>query len=286
MVRVALVSLFLGACSCLPAFAATEPPKPEAPKAMNAKCPITNEDVDPGTPTVVYKNVTVGFCCPGCDKKFLAMEAKEKDAFVAKLATFDARPKVAPPADAKSGAINGMCPISKEPIEDAKIASVVNGSKVAFCCEKCKTKFDKMAEGERVKIVTTLLEAKAKSDAAAKATGVAHSTLMGELVELGCFLDKGAKGADHAACAESCAQRGAPLALLVKAEPGKGEQLVLVIAKGKKSLADAAKGNFGKPVSLTGQLVNKHGLSAIVIDTDNAVQAITCEDDAAAKKNH
>jgi len=39
-------------------------------KIWNKYCPVRGEEVDPETPTVDYKGKKVGFCCPGCDKKF------------------------------------------------------------------------------------------------------------------------------------------------------------------------------------------------------------------------
>jgi hypothetical protein len=44
----------------------------------------------------------------------------------------------------------------------------------------------------------------------------ADMTVKGEVVDVACALDKGAggKGADHAACAMSCAKRGQPVGIL------------------------------------------------------------------------
>lgn len=39
-------------------------------KIFNKYCPVRGEEVDPETPTVDYKGKKIGFCCPGCDKKF------------------------------------------------------------------------------------------------------------------------------------------------------------------------------------------------------------------------
>jgi len=36
----------------------------------NKVCPITGEDVDSDTETVVFHGKTIGFCCSGCIKKF------------------------------------------------------------------------------------------------------------------------------------------------------------------------------------------------------------------------
>jgi len=40
-------------------------------KIWNAYCPVKGGEVDPATPTMQYKGKTIGFCCPGCDAKFM-----------------------------------------------------------------------------------------------------------------------------------------------------------------------------------------------------------------------
>ena len=41
-------------------------------KIYNIFCPVTGNEVDPDSPTVEYKGKIYGFCCPGCDDKFVA----------------------------------------------------------------------------------------------------------------------------------------------------------------------------------------------------------------------
>ncbi len=36
----------------------------------NKVCPVMGEEVDSEAPTEQYNGKTIGFCCPGCDKKF------------------------------------------------------------------------------------------------------------------------------------------------------------------------------------------------------------------------
>lgn len=43
----------------------------KAAKIWNSYCPVRGGEVDPETPTLQYKGKTVGFCCPGCDTKFM-----------------------------------------------------------------------------------------------------------------------------------------------------------------------------------------------------------------------
>lgn len=38
---------------------------------FNKVCPVLGEDVSPSKPTVIYKGKIYGFCCAGCDKKFM-----------------------------------------------------------------------------------------------------------------------------------------------------------------------------------------------------------------------
>lgn len=45
-------------------------------KIWNKVCPVKGEEVDPEAPTVEYQGKTIGFCCPGCDKKFRAEPEK------------------------------------------------------------------------------------------------------------------------------------------------------------------------------------------------------------------
>ncbi len=46
--------------------------KLDTAKIWNKYCPVRGEEVDPESPTVMYKGKKIGFCCPGCDKKFKA----------------------------------------------------------------------------------------------------------------------------------------------------------------------------------------------------------------------
>src|SRR5271154_3106622 len=61
--------------------------------------------------------------------------------------------------------------------------------------------------------------ASAKADAPAApgkqtASAPGEQTIRGELVDLACYLDHGAKGEHHKACATSCALKGLPIGLL------------------------------------------------------------------------
>jgi hypothetical protein len=89
----------------------------------------------------------------------------------------------------------------------------------------------------------------ADSDAATK-------TVKGEIVDLMCYLDHGAKGEKHKGCATKCIESGGPVGLL------SGDDLYLVIgdhAPVNKELASKA----AQTVTLKGKVVEKNGMKMI-----------------------
>lgn len=94
---------------------------------------------------------------------------------------------------------------------------------------------------------------------AAKAASV--TTLKGELVDLGCYLDHGTTGEKHGKCAKMCVTGGAPMGLVTKA----GDLYLVVGAHGQEKAFAAAKELAGENASLTGNLTKKGGLQAIMV---------------------
>ena len=89
----------------------------------------------------------------------------------------------------------------------------------------------------------------ADSDAATK-------TVKGEIVDLMCYLDHGAKGEKHKSCAGKCIEGGGPVGLL------SGEDLYLVVgdhAPINKELSPKA----GETVTLKGKVVERNGMKMI-----------------------
>jgi hypothetical protein len=81
-------------------------------------------------------------------------------------------------------------------------------------------------------------------------------TVTGEIVDLMCYLDHGAKGEKHKGCAEKCINSGGPVGLV------SGEDIYLVIGDHKpinKELASMA----AQTVTLKGKVVEKHGMKMI-----------------------
>ncbi len=93
--------------------------------------------------------------------------------------------------------------------------------------------------------------------AAEEKAGGQTQTLKGEVVDLMCYLDHGAKGEKHRGCAEKCIKSGGPVGLLTA-----DDQLYLVIGDHKpmnKELAAKA----AQTVTLKGKVVERHGMKMI-----------------------
>jgi hypothetical protein len=89
----------------------------------------------------------------------------------------------------------------------------------------------------------------ADSDAATK-------SVTGEVVDLMCYLDHGAKGEKHQGCAQKCIKGGGPVGLL------SGEDLYLVIGDHKPMNEELAP-KAGQTITLKGKVVEKHGMKMI-----------------------
>jgi len=108
---VPVLALLAGA-SALPsmsAFALARESAVLAAGPVNKNCPIMGKEVDAETPTREFKGVTIGFCCPGCDRKWDKKTDAEKMTLLAKaspeaitaiLAADDASKRAAQPAAA------------------------------------------------------------------------------------------------------------------------------------------------------------------------------------------
>ncbi len=107
-----------------------------------AMCPVMNEPVSyfVSTPTA---DGPVYFCCKGCIKKFkkntskYAAKVERQRAVLAKL------PK-----------IQVSCPVSGE-VVDSAVTVDHNGEKVAFCCTKCKDKFQSYPSRFKAKLAAS-----------------------------------------------------------------------------------------------------------------------------------
>jgi hypothetical protein len=93
---------------------------------------------------------------------------------------------------------------------------------------------------------------------AADAPAAAGQTqsITGEVVDLMCYLDHGAKGEKHKSCAEKCIKSGGPVGLL------SGEHLYLVIGD-HKPMNDELASKAAQTVTLRGKVVERNGMKMI-----------------------
>jgi len=107
-------------------------------KLEGVKCIVSGEPAV-ASASAAYKDGKVYFCCKDCIKGFTANTAK--------YAT-----KANHHLVATGQAKQANCPISGEPIAQDKSLEV-NGAKVYFCCDKCKTTVAKAAGDEQMNMV-------------------------------------------------------------------------------------------------------------------------------------
>ena len=107
-----------------------------------------------------------------------------------------------------------------------------------------------LAFGASLALPVLGLGAEAKADDATQ-------TIKGEIVDLMCYLDHGAKGEKHKGCATKCIESGGPVGLLTA-----DDQLYLVIgdhAPMNKELSAKA----AQTVTLKGKVVERNGIKMI-----------------------
>lgn len=93
----------------------------------------------------------------------------------------------------------------------------------------------------------------------------AADTVTGEIVEKACFVDRGAHGEDHAACAKRCFERGGDVGLLT----ADGDLYILKPAEDAEAF-EALKGLAGQTVSVTGDWGENDGEYKTFIVTASA----------------
>lgn len=71
-----------------------------------------------------------------------------------------------------------------------------------------------------------------------------------------CYLDHGAKGSKHRACASICIRNGGPVGLL------SGDQLYLVVGE-RKPINDQLASKASETVKLKGKIVERNGVKMI-----------------------
>jgi len=96
----------------------------------------------------------------------------------------------------------------------------------------------------------------------------AAATIKGELVDLMCYVDHGARGEAHKSCAMQCVSNGAPIGLLTDA----GKLYLLTPTHGSADPFNKARQMMAAMVEVTGVVAERAGMSAIGV-TDVKVAA-------------
>jgi hypothetical protein len=87
----------------------------------------------------------------------------------------------------------------------------------------------------------------------------AASTIMGEVVDAGCYLGHSGRGKAHAECAARCISGGMPMALLTK----QGALYLLTMNHDNPDPYNKLKEMAGKTVTVTGVMMTRSGLKGI-----------------------
>jgi len=87
----------------------------------------------------------------------------------------------------------------------------------------------------------------------------AAKTLTGELVDTGCYLGHGARGAKHVECATKCISGGMPMGLLTS----DGTLYLLTMNHDNADPYNELKTMAGKMVSVTGMVMTRSGMKGI-----------------------
>jgi len=91
---------------------------------------------------------------------------------------------------------------------------------------------------------------------AADSAGGESKSITGEVVDLMCYLDHGAKGDKHKGCAEKCIKSGGPVGLL------SGDEVYLVVGD-HKPMNDELARKAAQTVTLKGKVVERSGMKMI-----------------------
>lgn len=83
-------------------------------------------------------------------------------------------------------------------------------------------------------------------------------TLTGEIVDMHCYISRGAKGQEHAGCSNACISRDVPAGFL--ADDG---TLYLLVNEKPVSVKEKVAGKAGKKVTVHGRVVERNGVKAL-----------------------
>ncbi|MDX1644520.1 MAG: hypothetical protein R3244_09215 [Thermoanaerobaculia bacterium] len=102
--------------------------------------------------------------------------------------------------------------------------------------------------------------------AAAPVVQAEEMSWTGEVLDLACYVAKGAHGADHAGCAKACVKGGQPMGLLTE----DGTVVLLAANHDDGAPYEALKDWAGSTVVVTGELVERDGMKLVSVTGSKA----------------
>jgi hypothetical protein len=111
--------------------------------------------------------------------------------------------------------------------------------------------------------------ASAQTKGAKKSAASKEMTVSGEVVDLGCYLNHGAKGEQHKECAQTCISNGMPMGLLTKT----GQLYLLTMSHDDPAPFNTCKSMAGAEVKVTGMSYVRNGMKALELKTAEAAAA-------------
>jgi hypothetical protein len=108
-----------------------------------------------------------------------------------------------------------------------------------------------------IMVATNALAAGQQAKAAANKT----MTIKGEVVDLGCYLGHGARGADHKSCATKCIASGMPFGLLT----ADGKLYLLTMNHDNPDPFNKCKDLAAQTVVVSGPVLQRNGLMAVEV---------------------
>jgi hypothetical protein len=97
--------------------------------------------------------------------------------------------------------------------------------------------------------------------AASSRAGDPPAKITGEVIDVACYTDHGAKGAKHQECATTCIKGGSPAGLL-----DKDGKVYVLAGKDHTSPVPKIEKYIAQQVTITGKLNTKGGVNVLVID--------------------
>ena len=103
--------------------------------------------------------------------------------------------------------------------------------------------------------------------AVAHGEGGEQITVEGEILDMACYVPKGAKGPEHAKCAKACVKGGQPMGLLA----ADGQVYVLFASHDDATAFEQAKEHAGARVAIVGVVSERAGLKGLEVHAIKAM---------------